>query len=114
MERLPEKLADAQKIVEAAVTPKQMLEEFGEQHYHEDEKGWRVDLKDDKGRVDMRKVRTFNEMDKARQRAETAAGEHAQSRASEVTIKGPDGKRMKVDERIAERMERKLWERSRG
>lgn len=114
MEKLPEPIADAQKVVEAAVTPKQMLEEFGDQHYHEDEKGWRVDLKDEKGRMDMRKVRKFNEMDRERRKRDTESAERAQARTPQVTIKGPGGKPMKVPERMAERLERAVFERERG
>lgn len=110
---LPEPIADQKKVLESAVTRDAMLEEFGDQHFQQDEQGWRVDLKDEQGRVDMRKVRKFNEMDRERRKAATVAGEHAQARVKEVTIKGPDGRRMKVPEQHAERIERSLWEQRR-
>jgi hypothetical protein len=112
--KLPEAVEDARKVVEAAVTEEKMVEEFGEQHHHRDETGWRVDLKDEKGNVDMRKVRRFNEMDAARRKAEREAAQRAISRTPQVTIKGPGGKPMKVDERHAERIERSIYERERG
>ena len=110
----PQEIADQQKVVEAAVTPKALVEEFGDQHLHQDKDGWRVDLKDEKGRVDMRKVLTFNEMDRDRRKRAAEASERAQAKVREVTIKGPGGKPMKVDERHAERIERSIFERERG
>ena len=49
-----------------------------------------------------------------RRKAAVVAGEHAEAKVNEVTIRGPDGKRMKVDERHAERIERAIFERERG
>ena len=114
-ERLPDAVADAQKIVEAAVTKEALVEEFGDQHLREREDGaWRVDLKDEKGRVDMKKVRAFNEMDARRRKAERESAERAMARTPTVTIKGPGGRPMKVREDMAEKIERHIHERERG
>ena len=112
---LPEAVKDAQKVVEAAVSKETLVEEFGDQHFRQVEGGeWRIDLKDSKGRVDMKKVRAFNEMDANRRKAERQSAENALSRTPQVTIKGPGGKPMKVREDMAERIERRIHERERG
>jgi hypothetical protein len=109
-----DEVADAQKVVEASVTQEQAIEEFGDEHFRRNEKGWRLDFKDKDGRVDMKKLRTFNEMDRVRRRRAVEASEKAMARTPEVTIKGPGGKPMRVPEKHAEAMERRIFERERG
>ena len=110
----PQEVADAQKIVEAAVTPDAVVEEFGDEHFRQDEKGWRLDFKDKHGQVDMRKLKTFNEMDRDRRKHSVEASERAKAATPEVTIRGHGGKPMKVSERHAEAIERHIFERERG
>lgn len=113
--KLPEAVTDQQKVIEAAVSKETLVEEFGDQHLRVREDGaWRLDLLDDKGRVDMKKVRAFNEMDANRRKAEHEAAERALARTPQVTIKGPGGRPMKVREDMAEQIERKIHERERG